>query len=138
MRKLSKQNYDDVETRIGASHKDKVAAFAEKLWLRNRHVGDTNNNMKISKFHKNLLKIESMATKTNIVALLIFGSLFCYFVLPFLMYTFYVVDSNILGGWVHEPLSPFAKTTNEKNYYTSENIKFHTIDDVKKEKKHYE
>jgi hypothetical protein len=94
--------------------------------------------MKISKFHKNILKLESMATKTNFIALIIFGSLFCYFVAPFLMYSFYVIDSNVLGGWVHEPLSPLAKTTNEKNYYSSSNIPFHTVEDLKIEKIAYE
>ena len=63
LRNLSKQNYDEIETRPGASNKAKVAAFAEKLWLRNRHVSDANDNMKISKLHKRLLKIESMATR---------------------------------------------------------------------------
>lgn len=84
------------------------------------------------------MKIESMATKTNFAALIIFGSLFCYFVVPFLMYAFYVIDSQVLGGWIHEPLSPFAKTTNEKNYYTNNNIKFHTISDIRNDAFSYE
>ena len=62
LRNLSKQNYDVIETRPGASNKAKVAEFAEKLWLRNRHFPDSNANNKISKLHKRLLKLESMAT----------------------------------------------------------------------------
>lgn len=37
LRNLSKQRFDEIETRVGASNKDKVTAFAEKIWLRNRH-----------------------------------------------------------------------------------------------------
>lgn len=110
-----------------------MAAFAEKLWLRNHHLSE-DKNMKIGKFHRNLLKIESMATKTNLVMLFIAASLFIVYVLPFLMYSFYVIDSNILGGWIHEPISPFAKTTNEKNYYKDNGIIFHTVEDIKIEK----
>lgn len=93
LRNISKQNFDVIETRPGASNKAKVAAFAEKLWLRNRHISDTDDKMKISKLHKRLLKIESMATGPNIIALIIASSLFCYFILPFLMYSFFVIDS---------------------------------------------
>lgn len=62
LRNLSKQNYDEIETRTGLSNKAKVAAFAEKLWLRNRQFPNPDESNKISKLHKRLLKIESMAT----------------------------------------------------------------------------
>lgn len=104
--------------------------------MRNRHIGDT-QDMKISKFHRRLLKIESMATKTNFALLMIAVTLFCIYVLPFLMYSFYVLDRQVFGGWVYEPISRFAKTTTERHYYIRENIPFHTIEDIKKEKDRY-
>lgn len=111
MKKLSMQKYDDVEIRPGASHREKLSKFAEKLWMRNRHIGYNNEDMKISKFHRRLLKIESMATKTNFALLMIAVTLFCIYVLPFLMYSFYVLDTQVFGGFVYEPVSRFAKTT---------------------------
>jgi hypothetical protein len=103
-----------------------MAAFAEKLWLRNRHLDEPIHmkEMKIGKFHQRLLKIESMATKTNLIALFIGASLFTVYVVPVLMYSVFVLDTNVLGGWIHEPLPPFAKTTSEKNYYLNNNIHF--------------
>ena len=65
-----------------------------------------------------------MATKTNLIALFIGASLFTVYVVPVLMYSVFVLDTNVLGGWIHEPLPPFAKTTSEKNYYLNNNIHF--------------
>lgn len=113
-----------------------MAKFAEKIWMRNRHIGET-HDMKISKFHRRLLTIESLATKTNFALLMIAGTLFCIYVLPFLMYSFYVMDTQFLGGWIYEPVSLFAKTTTERHYYIRENIPFHTIDDLKEESEKY-
>ena len=136
MKKLSMHRFDQVETRPGASQKEKMAKFAEKIWMRNRHIGET-HDMKISKFHRRLLTIESLATKTNFALLMIAGTLFCIYVLPFLMYSFYVMDTQFLGGWIYEPVSLFAKTTTERHYYIRENIPFHTIDDLKEESEKY-
>jgi hypothetical protein len=129
MKKLSMQRFDEVETRPGASQKEKMAKFAEKIWRRNRHIGE-NHDMKISKFHKRLLYIESLATKTNFALLIIAVTLFCIYVLPFLMYSFYVIDTQFMGI-IHDPISNLAKTTTERHYYIRENIPYHTVEDLK-------
>jgi hypothetical protein len=93
-------------------------------------------DMKISKMHTTFLKIESMATKYNIIMLLIGICLFTAFVLPFLLYSWKVIDTHLLG-WFHSANVPFAKTTDEKMYYLSEGIPFVTIQDIYSERDHH-
>ena len=40
-------------------------------------------------------------------------------------------------GWFNDPVALFAKTTDEKMYYLSENIPFVTINDIYQERDHY-
>lgn len=85
--------------------------------------------------HARFIKIESMATKGNILALIIGMCLFSVFVLPYLMYSLSVIDKHYIGWFHHTTL--FAKTTNEKMYYLSENIPFVTITDIYAERDHH-
>jgi hypothetical protein len=120
MKNLSKGNFEQIEQR--PDDKAKKAKAAEKYWQKNKNPMD----MKISKMHKNFLKIESMATKYNIIALIIGITMFMVFVLPFLLYSWQVIDKHYFG-WFHKANVAFAKTTDEKMYYLSEGIPFVTI-----------
>ena len=92
--------------------------------------------MKISKLHTFFLRMESNATKWNIIAVIIGICLFTVFMLPYLLYAWSVVDKNYFG-WFHEPNAIFAKTTDEKMYYLSEGIPFVTIQDIYAERDHH-
>ena len=93
-------------------------------------------DLKISKFHTTFLKIENLATKYNILALFLCVCIFMVFVLPFLMYAWSVIDKHYFG-WFHEPVSIFAKTTDQKMYYLTQGTPFVTIQDIYAERKHY-
>jgi hypothetical protein len=67
-----------------------------------------------------------MATKNNILALFAATSLFVVFVLPYLLYAWSVIDKHYFG-WFHEPKPFFAKTTDEKMYYSAHGLPFMTI-----------
>lgn len=92
--------------------------------------------MKISRMHTTFLKIENLASKNNIVMLIIGVCLFTVFLLPFLMYSWSVIDKHYLG-WFHTPNVNFAKTTDEKMYYLTEGIPFITIADIYAERDHH-
>ena len=130
MKKISKGQFEEIEQR--PDDKAKKAKAAEKYWQKNKNSID----MKISKLHTTFLKIESMATKNNILMFIIGACLFTVFVLPFLMYSWSVIDKHYLG-WFHEPLPPFAKTTDEKMYYSDQGIPFITIQDIYAERDHH-
>lgn len=131
MKQLSKQKFDDVQVRPEDDKKRK-AQKAERLWKKNRN----NSELKISKLHRTFLKIESLATKNNILMLFVAACFFTVYILPFILYSIKVVDSHYLG-WLHEPMPYFAKTTDEKLYYTSQNIPFMTVEDIHQEKRHH-
>jgi len=131
MKKISLGRFEQIEKR--PDDKAKKAKAAEKYFQKNKNSID----MKISKMHARFIKIESMATKGNILALFIGVCLFTVFVLPYLMYSLSVIDSHYLG-WFHNPVALLAKTTNEKVYYLSENIPFVTISDIYAERDHHE
>jgi hypothetical protein len=83
MQKLSRGKFEQIEQR--PDDKAKKAKAAEKYWQKNKNTMGI--DMKISRMHTNFLKIESMATKYNIVALIIGVCLFTVFLLPFMMYS---------------------------------------------------
>lgn len=130
MKKLSQGRFDKIEMR--PDDKAKKAKAAEKYFQKNKNT----NDMKISRFHANFIKLEGMATKGNILALIVGICAFIVFVLPYLMYCWSVVDRHYLG-WFYDPVALFAKTTDEKMYYLSESIPFVTIDDIQQEHHHY-
>ena len=131
MKKLSQGRFENIEVR--PDDKAKKAKAAEKYWQKNKNSVD----MKISKMHARFIKLESMATKNNILALFVGTCLFTVFVLPYLLYCWSVIDKHYFG-WFHEPVTLFAKTTDQKMYYLSENIPFVTINDIYQEKEHYQ
>jgi hypothetical protein len=135
MKLLSKGEYDQVEARPDAkapNDKAKKALAAEKYFQKNKNPV----NMKISKFHKWFLRMESLATKNNILVFIVGLCLFTVFVLPFLLYSWSVVDRHYFGLF-HEPVAIFAKTTNEKMYYMDQGIPFVTIQDIYAERDHH-
>ena len=104
MKQLSQGRFENIEVR--PDDKAKKAKAAEKYWQKNKNTVD----MKISKLHARFIKIESMATKGNILALIIGVCAFTVFVLPFLLYCLTVIDKHYLG-WFNDPVALFAKTT---------------------------
>jgi hypothetical protein len=120
MKLLSKGEFAQVEQR--PDDKAKKALAAEKYFQKNKNPLD----MKISRFHTWFLKMERLATKSNIMVFVVGLCLFTVFVLPFLLYSWSVVDKHYFGLF-HEPVAIFAKTTNEKMYYIDQGIPFVTI-----------
>ena len=104
MKKLSQGRFENIEVR--PDDKAKKAKAAEKYFQKNKNTVD----MKISRLHAKFIKIESMATKGNILALIVGICAFVVFVLPFLLYCLQVIDKHYFG-WFNDPVAHFAKTT---------------------------
>ena len=146
MQKISMQNFNDLEVRPelyedgrlkpNNDHLDEVDARkqVEQIDKKLKDLEKPEVDLHLGKWQRRLIKLESKATAKNMVALVILVSLFSFYILPYLLYTFHTFDRHYFGFFnEREPL--LALTTSQKEYYTSKNIDFKTIEDINKERR---
>jgi hypothetical protein len=83
--------------------------------------------------HQRILTFKNYLTRRNIFIALATFCLFFTYVLPEMVYIFNMFDRHYVG-YFNEREPVFATSTQHKNYYTRNDIPFHTYEDREKER----